>query len=61
MSSSMLEVKMIFANFENAPKPLITISTEATVKDLKMELLSVWPKEEVPLCEDLNRIRLICK
>lgn len=60
MTTTMREVKLIFANYENAPKPLITISTEATVKDLKLELLSVWPQEDVPLCEDLARIRLIC-
>jgi hypothetical protein len=55
------EVRLVFANYENAPKINLSISTDATVKDLKLQLLAVWPKDEVPACDDLSRIRLICK
>ena len=61
MVEELREIRLIFANYENAPKPVITISVDATVKDLKTQLQSIWPKDEVPLCEDFSRIRLICK
>ena len=55
------EVKLIFANYEAAPKLQFSMPASSTIKDLKERLLSVWPREQVPLCEDLSRIRMICK